>query len=87
MFKLKVKEVAEARGMNKSQLSRRADLALTTVNELWDGSREDARMSTLAAIAQALGVKISDLYEEVGGDQPSSGVQSINKLAPIPVGG
>lgn len=65
MFRLRVKEVAEARGVNKSQLSRRADLGLTTVNELWDGTREDARMSTLAAIAKALGVKISDLYEEI----------------------
>ena len=66
MVRLKVKEVAEARGVNKSQLSRRADLALTTVNELWDGTREDVRISTLAAIAGALGVKISDLYEELG---------------------
>jgi DNA-binding Xre family transcriptional regulator len=73
MFRLRVKEVAEARGVNKSQLSRRADLALTTVNDLWDGTREDARMSTLAAIARALGVKISDLYEEIGNAPASTG--------------
>jgi DNA-binding Xre family transcriptional regulator len=69
MYKLKVKEAAEAKGVNKSQLSRRADLAITTINQLWDGTRKDVRMQTLSAIAQALGVSIGDLYEEI----PDSG--------------
>lgn len=71
MYKLKVKEAAEAKGVNKSQLSRRSDLAMTTINQLWDGTRKDVRMQTLAAIAQALGVSISDLYEEIADNEPS----------------
>jgi DNA-binding Xre family transcriptional regulator len=67
MYKLKVKEAAEAKGVNKSQLSRRSDLAMTTINQLWDGTRTDVKMQTLAAIARALGVSIGDLYEEVAG--------------------
>lgn len=72
MAKLKVREVAEARGINKSQLSRRADLAQTTINEIWDGTRQDVRVSTLEAIARVLGVKVADLIEEVGENQNGS---------------
>lgn len=64
MYKLRVKEAAEAKGVNKSQLSRRSDLAMTTINQLWDGSRTDVRMHTLAAIARALGVPIAALFDE-----------------------
>ena len=68
MYRLKVKETAKAKGVNKSQLSRRSDLAMTTINQLWDGTRTDVRMQTLAAIAKALGVSIGDLYEEIPDD-------------------
>ena len=68
MYRLKVKEAAEGKGVNKSQLSRRSDLAMTTINQLWDGTRTDVRMQTLAAIAKALGVSIGDLYEEIPDD-------------------
>jgi DNA-binding Xre family transcriptional regulator len=65
MYTLKVREVAEAKGVNRSQLSRRTDISMSTLNDLWDGTRTNVKMTTLAAIARALGVSISDLYEEV----------------------
>jgi DNA-binding Xre family transcriptional regulator len=82
MIRLKIKEVAEACGVNKSQLSRRADLGMTTINELWDGTREDVKLSTLAAIARALGVKTGDLYEEIEG---SIIPDNLEVLAGVPV--
>lgn len=71
MVKLKVREIAEARGINKAKLSRRSDLGLTTINEIWDGTRQDVRISTLEAIARVLGVKVVDLIEEAEEDQNS----------------
>lgn len=62
--RLKIKEIAERRGINKAQLSRRADIGTTTVHELWEGTRENVTLETLAKIARVLGVRVVDLIEE-----------------------
>lgn len=64
MVRLRVKEVAEARGITKARLSRLTDLGISTINDLWVESR-DPRLSTLAKVARALGVRVADLYEEI----------------------
>lgn len=65
MVKLKIREVAEAQGVeNAAQLSRRADIAQSAAYNLWNGVTTDPGILTLAAIARALKVKISDLFEE-----------------------
>lgn len=64
MVRIRVKELAEARGITKAKLSRLSDLGVSTVNDLWDESR-DPRFSTLVKVARALGVKVADLYEEI----------------------
>ncbi|GAB4203669.1 MAG: hypothetical protein OHK0022_28120 [Roseiflexaceae bacterium] len=64
MSRLKVKEVAEARGWNASRLARRADISNTAMYGIWHGTTEDPGLKTLEAIARALGVKISELIDE-----------------------
>ena len=72
MTKLRIKaskEIAEAKGLNMSTLSRRADLGFSTVKRLWQHPESSATTDTLERVAQALGVQIQDLFEQesVGG--------------------
>lgn len=66
MRRLKVKELAEQKGMTQSKLMRMADLNMKTVQGLY---REPYRINvaylTLEKIAKALGVSIDDLFEEI----------------------
>lgn len=63
MAKLRVREVAEAQGVNISQLSRRADLNYRTVHRIWNEPDYDASLSTLNKIAAVLDVSVKDLIE------------------------
>lgn len=72
-MRLRVRELAEQAGINRSQLSRRADLSMTTMNEIWEGKRVDVRLSTLKAIGGVLGVKIADLIDEDAPDEGPAG--------------
>ncbi|MFL5658857.1 MAG: helix-turn-helix domain-containing protein [Ktedonobacteraceae bacterium] len=65
MYRLKVKEVAQAQGYNISTLSRKADVPLITVRRLWNNPRYRIRLDTLERIADTLGVGVSDLIEDV----------------------
>lgn len=66
MRRLRIKELAEQRGMTQSKLMRMADLNMKTVQGLY---REPYRINvaylTLEKVARALGVSINDLFEEV----------------------
>lgn len=70
MIRLRVKEVAEEKGITSAaDLARKTGLAFAKANELWknqlttDGKRS-VGLLTLYRIAQALEVKVSELYEE-----------------------
>lgn len=66
MRRLRIRELAEQRGMTQSKLMRMADLNMKTVQGLY---REPYRINvaylTLEKIAKALDVTIDDLFEEV----------------------
>ncbi len=68
MRRLKVKELAEQRGITQSKLMRMADLNMKTVQGLY---REPYRINvaylTLEKVAKALDVTIDELFEEVEG--------------------
>lgn len=70
MRRLRVKELAEEKGMTQSKLMRRADLNIKTVQGLY---REPYRINvgylTLEKVAKALDVSISELFEEVGNER------------------
>jgi transcriptional regulator with XRE-family HTH domain len=70
MIRLRIKEVAEEQGITSAaELARRTGLAFAKANELWknqltvDGKRS-VGLLTLYRIAQALEVKVADLYVE-----------------------
>jgi hypothetical protein len=70
MIRLKIKEVAEAQGVaSAADLARRTGLAFAKANELWKNqltidNKRSVGLLTLYRVAQALGVKVADLYVE-----------------------
>ena len=65
MIRLKIREIAEARQMNMSKLSRMSDLNYNTIRAIWDDEKRDVAVSTLEKIAKALKVEVSELIEVV----------------------
>ena len=68
MYRLKVREIAEAKGVSMSKLQRDADIAFRTVKLIFRDPYRDINLSTLDKLAQALGVRICDLIDEVSGE-------------------
>jgi len=73
--KFRVKELARERGLTSEELARRSGLKISTVRNLWQNRVSDPAYSTLAALAQALGVHIEDLV-----DQTSQNTTSENEI-------
>ena len=65
MIKLRVREVAQARGITMAKLGRMADLNQRTMQAIYNDPYRDVAYSTLAKLAKALDVDISELTEEV----------------------
>jgi len=65
MRRLRVKEVAQAKGIGMAKLSRMADLSYRTVQSVWHNPQHDVSFFTLDKIAKALGVPVTDLIEDV----------------------
>jgi DNA-binding Xre family transcriptional regulator len=63
MIRLRVREIAEARNINMSKLSRMADLNYNTIRAIWDDPMKDIAVSTLEKLAKALRVEITELIE------------------------
>jgi DNA-binding Xre family transcriptional regulator len=65
MVKYRLNRVLKEKGVSQGKLSRMADVSLSTIQRLSaEGSTYNVSMEVLERIAKALGVKISDLYEE-----------------------
>lgn len=65
MFRLKIKEVAEAQGYNISSLSRKSDVPFNTVRRAWKNPHYEIRLGALYRIAKALDVTTGDLIEDI----------------------
>jgi hypothetical protein len=75
MIVLRIREVAEARGVETAaSISRRTDIATGTAYRLWAGDLGSGQSANrdrgvglllLYRIAKALGVRIEDLYEVI----------------------
>ena len=63
MVRLKIREIAEAKKINMSKLSRMADVNYNTIRAIWDNEMKDVTLSTLEKIARALKVDVSELIE------------------------
>ncbi|GHO76454.1 hypothetical protein KSD_42250 [Ktedonobacter sp. SOSP1-85] len=68
--RLKVKEVAEARGVSMTKLHTRSEVAYNTIRRLFRDPYVEITTTTLARLAEALGVATSDLIEDVPDDTP-----------------
>lgn len=60
---LKVREVAQTRGITRAKLSRLSDVAPGTLNNIWRNPHHEVYLSTLARLAYALHVPVADLYD------------------------
>lgn len=65
MLRMKVKEIAEAKGLTMTKLGRMADLNQRTMQAIFKDPYRDVAYSTLVKLAKALEVDISELTEEV----------------------
>jgi transcriptional regulator with XRE-family HTH domain len=64
-LRLKIRELAEAQGLDRAKLARRADVTYQTVHNVWNNSYADVSIATLEKLAQALNRDVSELYERV----------------------
>jgi DNA-binding Xre family transcriptional regulator len=65
VIRLKIKEIAESKNINRTRLSRLADTNYKTINILWNDPYHEVTTTTLDKIAKALGVPVTDLLEQV----------------------
>ena len=75
MRRLRVKEVAQAKGFTMARLQRAADINLKTMQAIWHNPQHDASLKTLDKLAKALGVPTTELLEDV----PEDSVQQEKK--------
>lgn len=68
MIRLKVKEVAAAKGISQTRLSRMADMDIKTVRRIYRDPYVDISTYTLDRIATVLGVDVRELLESVPGE-------------------
>lgn len=64
-LRLRVKEIAEQKGMSMGKLERLADLSHPTVRDIFRDPYKEVTSTTLVKLATALGVPVADLFEEV----------------------
>ena len=65
MLRLRIKEVAKAKGISQGKLSRLADVGYSTIRRVFDDPFYSINFSTLEKIAKALNVPAMELLEEV----------------------
>ena len=68
-LRLRVKEIAEQKGMSMGKLERLADLSHPTVRDIFRDPYKEVTSTTLVKLATALDVPVADLFEEVYDDR------------------
>ncbi len=72
MLRLRVREVAQEKGISMSKLSRTADVNYKTIQTIWRDPYHGLNTKTLERLAKALGVPTPELIEDVPGEEGSS---------------
>lgn len=70
MIRLKVKEVAAAKGIGQTKLSRMADMDIKTIRRIYRNPYAEISTYTLDRLAKVLGVDVRELLESVP-DEPT----------------
>ncbi len=63
VIRLRIKEVAQAKGFTQNSLSRATDISLNTIRKLWNKPYSNVTVETLHKIARVLKVDINELTE------------------------
>ena len=58
----KLKEIREDKGISQEELAEKSKVSRTTISELETGKKEVTTNITLEKIANALGLKVSDIF-------------------------
>jgi len=70
MIRLRVKEIAQERGIGQGKLQRMADMDIKTVRKIYRDPYTIITTETLAKLAKALGVSSRELIEDVEDPTP-----------------
>jgi transcriptional regulator with XRE-family HTH domain len=65
MLRLRIKELAEERGLNRNQLQLKSGVTLPLLTRYWTNNTESVTLEALEKIARALAVRATDLFIEV----------------------
>ncbi|HLI70681.1 MAG TPA: helix-turn-helix transcriptional regulator [Ktedonobacteraceae bacterium] len=68
MIRLKVKEVAEQKGLSQAKLSRVADVDIKVIRRIYRYPTESVTTAVLDRVAKALGVDVTQLLESIPDD-------------------
>jgi DNA-binding Xre family transcriptional regulator len=78
MLRLKVKEIAKAKAISMSKLSRLSDVSYDTIQQIYHTPFKDVNLSTLEKLAEALEIDVCDLFEKVT-EIPADALQRVKK--------
>ncbi len=65
MYRLKVRELAEAQGLSQTKLSQRAEVDIKVIRRIFRNDHENVSLPVLDRIAKVLHIPIQDLLESV----------------------
>jgi transcriptional regulator with XRE-family HTH domain len=74
MIRLRVKELAQAKGISQGKLSRMSDVDDNTIKRIYRNPTAIVSTETINKLAKALGVSTMELMEDVP-DEPTEGDQ------------
>ena len=63
--RLRARQVAQSKGVSMLRLSRTADVSYKVIKAVWDDPFYDIKLQTLGRLAEALGVPVAALIEDV----------------------
>lgn len=79
MIRLKIKEVAQEKGVSMRRLSREGNLAYKTVRAFWYNPYQEVTSTTLNKLAKYLEVRVSDLYDDISEEDANKEKSTLNK--------
>ncbi len=62
----RLKQLREAAGLTQQELAVKAGLSVSNLSQIEQGQKEDPRVSTVLALAKAMGVSVTSLIGEDG---------------------
>jgi DNA-binding Xre family transcriptional regulator len=73
MIRLRLKEIAQEKGISQGKLSRLSDVDDNTIKRIYRNPTANVNTDTLNKLARALGVSVHDLIEEVPDEAAEGG--------------